>query len=139
MLRTLTKSFEHFVALVEDVVLDMLQVEVLLTGQREDTSRGSHDDVWAVLFQNLLISLKETNLMVILKLTHRVLSINSPIFIIGNNILFYIFMQKLITLIESPPKKTATLQLGVYLLKRSYSLLIWNASSLVWHRTNTLT
>lgn len=30
-----------------------------------------------------------------------------------------------------------TLTLGMYLEKRSYSLLIWNASSRVWHITNT--
>lgn len=30
-----------------------------------------------------------------------------------------------------------TLTLGMYLEKRSYSLLIWKASSLVWHMTRT--
>lgn len=30
-----------------------------------------------------------------------------------------------------------TLTLGMYLEKRSYSLLIWKASSLVWHMTST--
>lgn len=29
--------------------------------------------------------------------------------------------------------------LGMYLEKRSYSLLIWKASSLVWHMTRTVT
>ena len=36
-----------------------------------------------------------------------------------------------------PPKKTAVLMLLAYLLKRSYSLLIWNASSRVWAITKT--
>lgn len=30
-----------------------------------------------------------------------------------------------------------TLTVGIYLEKRSYSLLIWNANSRVWHMTNT--
>lgn len=34
-------------------------------------------------------------------------------------------------LIDSPPKNTATLTFGMYFEKRSYSLLIWKASSLV--------
>lgn len=41
--------------------------------------------------------------------------------------------------IGNPPKKTPTLMVGMYLLNRSYSLLIWNASSLVWHITKTYT
>lgn len=32
-----------------------------------------------------------------------------------------------------------TLTLGMYLEKRSYSLLIWKASSRVWHITRTVT
>lgn len=38
-----------------------------------------------------------------------------------------------------PPKKTAILTLFMYLLKRSYSLLIWKANSLVWAITRTET
>ena len=40
-------------------------------------------------------------------------------------------------LMGMPPKNTAILTLFMYLLKRSYSLLIWKASSRVWHRTMT--
>lgn len=40
-------------------------------------------------------------------------------------------------LIGIPPKKTATLIPGRYLLKRSYSLEIWKASSRVWHMHTT--
>uniref|UniRef100_A0A2M4DBD7 Putative secreted protein n=1 Tax=Anopheles darlingi TaxID=43151 RepID=A0A2M4DBD7_ANODA len=36
-----------------------------------------------------------------------------------------------------PPKNTATLIDGMYLQNRSYSLLIWKASSRVWHITST--
>ena len=42
-------------------------------------------------------------------------------------------------LMDRPPKNTATFTLLVYLLKRSYSLLIWKASSRVWHKTSTET
>ena len=42
-------------------------------------------------------------------------------------------------LIGMPPKNTAILTPFMYLLKRSYSLLIWNANSLVWQRTSTET
>ena len=42
-------------------------------------------------------------------------------------------------LILMPPKKTAILMLLLYLLKRSYSLLIWKANSLVWASTNVET
>lgn len=38
-----------------------------------------------------------------------------------------------------PPKKTPTLMAGMYFENRSYSLLIWNANSLVWHKTRTST
>merc|ERR1719323_656550 len=41
--------------------------------------------------------------------------------------------------IARPPKNTPTLTAGRNLLNLSYSLLIWNASSLVWHITNTET
>ena len=41
--------------------------------------------------------------------------------------------------INIPPKKTAIFTPFIYLLKRSYSLLIWNASSRVWHITRTET
>ena len=36
-----------------------------------------------------------------------------------------------------PPKNTPHFTVGMYLLNLSYSLLIWNASSLVWHSTTT--
>lgn len=36
-----------------------------------------------------------------------------------------------------PPKNTDTLTVGMYLEKRSYSLLIWKANSRVWHITRT--
>lgn len=36
-----------------------------------------------------------------------------------------------------PPKNTDTLTVGMYLEKRSYSLLIWKANSRVWHMTST--
>lgn len=39
--------------------------------------------------------------------------------------------------IGRPPKKTATFNAGIYLEKRSYSLLIWKANSRVWHITKT--
>lgn len=40
-------------------------------------------------------------------------------------------------LIAMPPKNTDTLTVGMYLEKRSYSLLIWKANSRVWHITRT--
>ncbi len=40
-------------------------------------------------------------------------------------------------LMDMPPKNTATFTVGMYLEKRSYSLLIWKASSRVWHMTST--
>ena len=39
--------------------------------------------------------------------------------------------------IGKPPKSTDTLTCGMCLLNLSYSLLIWNANSLVWHMTRT--
>ena len=36
-----------------------------------------------------------------------------------------------------PPKKTEIFTSFMYLLKRSYSLLIWKANSRVWHNTIT--
>lgn len=38
-----------------------------------------------------------------------------------------------------PGLRRLTLTLGMYLEKRSYSLLIWKASSRVWHMTRTVT
>lgn len=38
-----------------------------------------------------------------------------------------------------PSLRGLTLTLGMYLEKRSYSLLIWKASSRVWHMTKTVT
>lgn len=44
----LTKLLQHFVALVQNEMLDFLRVEVLVTGQSVESSRSSHDDVRAL-------------------------------------------------------------------------------------------
>lgn len=54
-----TNLIEHLVALVEDKVLDVLEVEGLLLDEGEDTTGGSDQDVGAELLvaENVLISL----------------------------------------------------------------------------------
>lgn len=52
-----TELFQHFVTLVQDEVLDVLQAEGLVPGERENTARRANDNVRAVLLQHLLILL----------------------------------------------------------------------------------
>lgn len=44
----LTKLLQHFVALVQNEMLDFLRVEVLVAGQGVKSPGSSHDDVWAL-------------------------------------------------------------------------------------------
>ena len=48
---------QHLVALVEHKVLDMLQVESASSGQCQDTSRSTDNNVRAILFDRLLVLL----------------------------------------------------------------------------------
>lgn len=54
---SLTNLFQHFVTLIKDKMLDMLQIEGLLSCKCQDSSRGSHDDVRTVGFEYLLVLL----------------------------------------------------------------------------------
>ena len=49
------QSVQHFVALVQDKVLDALEVEGLGADEAEDAARGADHDVRAVLLQGLLV------------------------------------------------------------------------------------
>ena len=49
------QSVQHFVALVEDKVLDALEVEGLGADQSEDAAGGADDNARAVLLQRLLV------------------------------------------------------------------------------------
>ena len=51
----LTKLFEHFVALVENEVLEMFQVQLLAPDQGQDPARGTNHDMGAVGLENLLV------------------------------------------------------------------------------------
>lgn len=48
---------QHFVTLIQDKMLDVLQAEGLVPGESEDAARCSNNDVRAVLLQHLLILL----------------------------------------------------------------------------------
>lgn len=54
---SLTELLEHLVALVEDEMFDVTQVECLVAGQRQDPSRCSNHNVRTVLLQHLLVFL----------------------------------------------------------------------------------
>ena len=45
----------HFVALVENEMLDVFEVELLGPDEGQDTAGGSHHDVRAVALQHLLV------------------------------------------------------------------------------------
>ena len=51
----LTELLEHFVALVEDEVLEVLEVELLAPDQRQDPAGSADDDVRAVGLEHLLV------------------------------------------------------------------------------------
>ena len=51
----LTQLLEHFVALVQDEVLDVLQVELLALDESQESAGSSDDDVRAVGLQDLLV------------------------------------------------------------------------------------
>ena len=51
----LTQLLEHFVALVQDEVLDVLQVELLALDESQESAGSSDDDVRAVGLQDLLL------------------------------------------------------------------------------------
>ena len=53
----LTQLLQHFVALIQDKVLDVLGVEGLVLDKGQDSSRGTDHDVGAVVLQHLLILL----------------------------------------------------------------------------------
>jgi hypothetical protein len=50
-----TKLLEHLVALVQDEVLDVLEVELLALDERQDAAGRADDDVRAVGLQHLLV------------------------------------------------------------------------------------
>ena len=52
---SLTQLFQHLVALVEHKVLEILDGQLLGAGEGEDTARGAHHNVWAVVLQHLLV------------------------------------------------------------------------------------
>jgi hypothetical protein len=47
--------FEHLVALIQDEVFDILQVQFLALDESQDTPGGSDDNMRAVRFQDLLV------------------------------------------------------------------------------------
>ena len=55
--RTRTKLLQHLIALIQDVMLDVLQVEGLVTAEGQDATGSPHHNVRAVALQHLLILL----------------------------------------------------------------------------------
>lgn len=55
--RPLTKLFQHLVALVQDEMFDVAQVEALVAGQGQDPAGGSHHHMRALSLQHLLVLL----------------------------------------------------------------------------------
>ena len=51
----LTQLLEHFVAFVEDEMLEMLQIELLAPDQGQDPARSAHHDMRAVGLEHLLV------------------------------------------------------------------------------------
>ncbi len=51
----LTELLKHLVALVENEVLDVLQVELLAADEGQDAAGGADDNVGAVGLQDLLV------------------------------------------------------------------------------------
>ena len=49
------QRFQHLVTLVKDEMFDVLELERLLSRQRQDATRGADDDVRAILFQRVLV------------------------------------------------------------------------------------
>ena len=47
--------FKHLIALIQDEVFDVLQVELLALDEGQDTSGGSNDDVRTIGLQDLLV------------------------------------------------------------------------------------
>ena len=52
---SLTELLEHLVALVEDEVLEVLEVELLAADEGEDPAGRAHHDVRAVRLEHLLV------------------------------------------------------------------------------------
>lgn len=53
----LTNLFKHLVAFIQNKMLGVLEIQSLLSRQRQDPARCSHDDVGAVGLEDLLIFL----------------------------------------------------------------------------------
>ena len=51
------ERFQDTIALVEDKMLDVVELEGLLLGKAEDTTRGTDDDVGAVVLENVAVGL----------------------------------------------------------------------------------
>lgn len=56
-MRSLTELLEHLVALIEDEMFDMTQVECLVARQCQDPAWCPHYNVWTVLLQHLFVLL----------------------------------------------------------------------------------
>lgn len=52
-----TQLLQHLVALVQNEILEVLQIQLLGAHQRQNTARGADYDVWAVALQHFLILL----------------------------------------------------------------------------------
>ena len=50
-----TELFEHFVALIENEMLEMFQVKFLASYESQDTTRRSNDDVRTIGLENLFV------------------------------------------------------------------------------------
>jgi len=53
----ITKLLQHFVALVKNEILQILEVEFLGPHKGQNTSRSAHHDVGTVVLQHLLVFL----------------------------------------------------------------------------------
>lgn len=53
----LTKLLQHFVTLIQDEVLDVLEVEGLVSAEGQDAAGGPDHDVGAVVLHHLLVLL----------------------------------------------------------------------------------
>ena len=53
----LTKLVQHFVALVQNEVLDVLGIEGLVSDQSQNPARSTHHNVRTVVLQSLLVLL----------------------------------------------------------------------------------
>lgn len=123
----LTELLQHFITLIQDEVFDVTQVQSLVACQCQDSARCSNHDVRRVLLQHLFIFLyrQPSKEHCHLQAKTHTESVKTQ----GHTLIMWTAEDNQLTVF--------TLTVGMYLENLSYSLLIWKASSLVWHITST--